>query len=118
MPRQSIDAQDVPADALDSMLGQQLRDHGFDATAIVMLGGRGAGTNSGFWSRFVMLEAVGVWAMELMHGLTGFTDLYPFGDDVDPQNPVIGMYDQMSASSATHPSAYTKLGIQWLDAAS
>ena len=27
--------------------------------------------------RFVMLEGVGVWAMEFMHSLTGFGDLYP-----------------------------------------
>ena len=113
--RHSVDQQDVPAAFLEPQIGPRLRAEGFDAAAIVMLGGRGAGTNSGFWSRFVMLEDVGVWAMELMHGLTGFTDLYAFGDDVDPQNPVIGIYDQMSAAAATHPTAYTKLGIQWLD---
>lgn len=63
-----------------------------------MLGGPGAGTNAGFWSRFVMLEPVGTWAMELMHGLTGFTDIYPCGDDVDQQDPVMGLYDEMSAA--------------------
>ena len=115
--RHSIDLQDVPATVLENEMGARLRAEGCDAAAIVMLGGRGAGTNSGFWSRFVMLEPVGTWAMELMHGLTGFTDLYPFGDDVDPQDPVIGLYDQMSAAAATHPSAYTKTGIQWLDSA-
>jgi len=31
------------------------------AAAIVMLGGPDAGTNSGFWFRFVMREAVGNW---------------------------------------------------------
>jgi hypothetical protein len=116
--RHSVDQQDVPAAILEPQIGAQLRADGCDAAAIVMLGGLGAGTNSGFWSRFVMLEGVGVWAMELMHGLTGFADLYPFGNDADPQNPVIGLYDQMSASSATHPTAYTKLGIEWLDPAS
>ncbi|WP_344055578.1 hypothetical protein, partial [Microbacterium lacus] len=115
--RHSVDQRDVPAAMLEPVIGARLRSEGFDAAAIVMLGGRGAGTNSGFWSRFVMVEDVGVWAMELMHGLTGFTDLYPFGDDIDPQNPVIGRYDQMSASTATHPTAYTKTGIQWLDPA-
>ena len=116
--RHSVDQQDVPAAILEPEIGDRLRADGCDAAAIVMLGGPGAGTNSGFWSRFVMLEGVGVWAMELMHGLTGFADLYPFGDDVDPQNPVIGLYDQMSAANATHPTAYTKLGIEWLDPAS
>jgi Tachylectin len=115
-PMQTIDQQDVPPTAFESQLGPQLRDQGCDAAAIVMLGGLGAGTNSGFWSRFVMLEGVGTWAMELMHGLTGFTDLYPFGDDADPQDPVIGTYDQMSCACATHPSAYTKAGIQWIEA--
>ncbi|HKE47847.1 MAG TPA: hypothetical protein VKB52_07260 [Rhodanobacteraceae bacterium] len=113
--RHTIDQQDVPANALEGELGASLRAQGFDAAAIVMLGGPGAGTNAGFWSRFVMLEPVGTWAMELMHGLTGFTDLYPFGDDVDTQDPVIGLYDQMSAAAATHPTAYTKTGIKWLD---
>jgi hypothetical protein len=55
--------------------------------------------------------------MELMHGLTGFTDIYPFGDDVDPQDPPMGSYDEMSAAAATHPSAYTKTGIEWIDGA-
>jgi hypothetical protein len=115
--RHSIDLQEVPAAILEGEIGARLRAEGCDAAAIVMLGGPGAGTNSGFWSRFVMREGVGVWAMELMHGLTGFGDLYPFRDDVDPQNPDIGLYDQMSAATATHPSAYTKLGIQWLQPA-
>src|SRR3982751_2357770 len=113
--RHVVDLQDVPANVLESEIGSKLRAQGCDAAAIVMLGGRGAGTNAGFWSRFVMLEQVGVWAMELMHGLTGFTDLYPFGNDVDPQDTGIGMYDEMAAASATHPTAYTKTGIQWLD---
>ncbi len=115
--RHSVDLQDVPPNILESEMGDRLRAEGCDAAAIVMLGGPGAGTNSGFWSRFVMLEPVGTWAMELMHGLTGFTDIYPFGDDVDQQDPVMGLYDEMSAASATHPSAYTKTGIQWLDPA-
>ena len=115
--RHSVDLQDVPPSILEGEIGAQLRAEGCDAAAIVMLGGPGAGMNAGFWSRFVMLEPVGTWAMELMHGLTGFTDIYQFGDDVDPQDPVIGLYDEMSAAAGTHPSAYTKAGIQWLDGA-
>jgi len=34
----------VPANVLEGQLGSQLRDQGFDAAAIVMLGGPGAGT--------------------------------------------------------------------------
>src|SRR4029077_5042275 len=108
------DLQDVPAAILESEMGARLRADGCDAAAIGMLGGPGAGTNSGFWSRFVMLEPVGTWAMELMHGLTGFTDIYPFGDDVDQQDPAMDLYDEMSAAAGTHPSAYTKVGIQWI----
>jgi hypothetical protein len=106
--RHSVDLQDVPPNILESEMSARLRAEECDAAAIVMLGGPGAGTNRGFWSRFVMLEPVGTWAMELMHGLTGFTDIYPFDDDVDQQDPVTGLYDQMSAAGATHPSAYTK----------
>jgi hypothetical protein len=73
------------------------------------MGGPGAGTSSGFWVRFVMLEGVGVWAMEFMHTLTGFGDLYPFGGNM-------GNFDEMVASGGTHPSAYTKAAIKWLDA--
>jgi hypothetical protein len=105
---QVVDSQDVPASVLEDQLGSQLRDSGFDAAAIVMLGGPGAGTNSGFWSRFVMLEGVGVWAMEFMHSLTGFGDLYPF-------NGNMGVFDEMACSCGTHPSAYTKAAIGWLD---
>jgi hypothetical protein len=108
LPMQVVDAQDVPPDALEGQLGSQLRAQGFDAAAIVMLGGLGAGTNSGFWSRFVMLEGVGVWAMEFMHSLTGFADLYPFGGNM-------GAFDEMACSCGAHPSAYTKAAIGWLD---
>ena len=108
LPMEEIDEQDVPPTALEARLGESLRSQGFDAAAIVMLGGPGAGTNAGFWSRFVMREAVGVWAMEVMHGLTGFRDLYPFGGN-------IGAFDEMACSCGTHPSAYTKAAISWLD---
>jgi hypothetical protein len=113
--RHSVNLQDVPPNILENALGARLRAEGCDAAAIVMLGGLGAGTNSGFWSRFVMLEPVGTWAMELMHGLTGFTDIYAFNDDVDLQDSVMGLYDEMSAAAGTHPCAYTKAGINWLD---
>ena len=55
-----------------------------------------------------MAEGVGVWAMEFMHSLTGFGDLYPFGG-------TMGAFDEMACSCGTHPSAYTKAAIGWLD---
>jgi hypothetical protein len=105
---QTVDAQDVPPDDLDGQLGSQLRADGYDAAAIVMLGGLGAGETIGYWCRFVMLEGVGVWAMEFMHSLTGFADLYPFGGNM-------GNFDEMDSAQGTHPSAYTKAAIGWLD---
>jgi len=105
---QTVDQQDVPPGILEPQLGPKLRQQGFDAAAIVMLGGVGAGTSAGFWVRFVMVEGVGVWAMEFMHSLTGFGDLYPFGGNM-------GAFDEMACACGTHPSAYTKTAIGWLD---
>lgn len=107
MPMETVDEQDVPPGVLEGQLGPQLRSQGFDAAAIVMLGGEGAGTNAGFWSRFVMVEGLGVWAMEFMHSLTGFADLYPFSGNMYA-------FDEMACSCGTHPSAYTKAAIGWL----
>jgi hypothetical protein len=120
MPMEVIDQQDVPPNALEAQLGSQLRDQGFNAAAIVMLGGVGAGTSQrgGFWARFVMVEKLGTWAMELMHVLTGFDDIRCQPRFVDCQNDVgdIGNFDEMAFNGGMHPSAYTKAAIGWLDA--
>lgn len=109
---------DVPKDYLEGQLGSQLRAQGFDAAAIVMLGGPGAGTSQqgGFWARFVMAEKLGTWAMEFMHVLTGFGDLYTLQGYADYPNGDMGAFDEMACNCGTHPSAYTKAAIQWLDA--
>jgi hypothetical protein len=105
LPMQTINKQDVLPWDLDSRpwqgttLGSWLRNQGVHAAQLVMLGGRGAGTSAGFWSRVVMAESNGVWLMELIHSLTGFADLYPFANDTDPPNRNIGYFDQMSTSS-------------------
>ena len=114
---QTIDKQEVAANEFEGTLGGRLRDQGMDAAVLVMLGGRGAGTNRGFWSRVVMVESNGVWLMELIHGLTGFKDLYHFANDADPPERAIDSFDEMSASSQTHPTAFTKNELGWLDAA-
>ena len=115
MPMEILDRQDVPPDALESKLGSTLRNNGFDAAALVMLGQppTGQGILGGFWARFDMSEGVGTWAMELMHCLANFDDLYPF----DAGNVFHNMdaFDQMACGCGTHPSAYTKAAIQWLD---
>ena len=117
LPMQTIDKQVVAANELEGALGGRLRDQGMQAAILIMLGGKGAGTNSGFWSRAVMAESNGVWLMELIHGLTGFKDLYSFANDADPPERSIDTFDQMSASSQTHPTAFTKNELGWLDAA-
>jgi hypothetical protein len=65
-----------------------------------------------------MAESLGVWAMELMHVLTGFDDIRCQPQFVDCPNDLgdIGNFDEMAFSRGTHPSAYTKAAIQWLDA--
>jgi hypothetical protein len=110
LPMVTLDETDVPVDALESQFGAQLRGEGFDAAALVMLGLPPTGTaqRGGFWARFDMSETLGVWAMEFMHVLTGFADLYPFGGNM-------GGFDEMACSCGTHPSAYTKRAIGWLD---
>lgn len=110
MPTEVLDQQDVPVNALEGRLGSFLRGSGFDAAALVMLGQPPTGTSmrGGFWARFDMSEGIGVWAMELMHCLTGMDDLYPFGGNM-------GAFDEMACSCGTHPSAYTKAAIGWLD---
>jgi hypothetical protein len=118
MPMQIVDRQDVAVDALEGQLGDVLRDQGFDAAAIVMLGGGGAGSAlpGGFWARFVMVEGVGVWAMELMHCLTGVVDLRTFPRYTDNQLEDMTLFDEMASARSMHPSAYTKKTMGWLDA--
>jgi negative regulator of replication initiation len=114
--RQKVDLKDPDV----QQLGSSARSQGFDAAAIVMLGGPGAGTaeQGGFLARFVMREPLGVWAMELMHVLTGFADIRCFGNFADCPDGAgdIGNFDEMAQAGGVHPSAFTKAAIQWLDA--
>jgi hypothetical protein len=105
-----LNQQDVPVDMFEAELGATLRAQGFHAAALVMLGQPPSGTAQlgGFWARFSMSEALGVWAMELMHVLANFDDLYPFGGNM-------GSFDEMAGARGTHPSAFTKSAIGWLD---
>ena len=111
LPMVEVNQLDVPVDALAGQYEQSLRNQGFDAAAIVMLGGFGAGSAqaAGFWARFVMVEGVGVWAMELTHVLTGYWDLYIVTEN-------LGSFDNMACACGTHPSAFTKQKLGWLDA--
>ena len=77
-----------------------------------MLGGvnAGQGDGGGFWARFVMAEGVGVWAMELTHVLAYYMDLYTN----DPAND-LNTFDNMDCACGTHPTAYTKVQLGWLE---
>jgi hypothetical protein len=115
-----IDRKDVRFEDDDvKQLGDEVRNLGFDAAALVMLGLPPAGTaqKGGFLARFVMKENLGTWAMELMHVLTGFDDIRCQPAFVDCPNDVgdIGNFDEMAFNGGTHPSAYTKAAIGWLD---
>jgi hypothetical protein len=121
MPQVTVDRKDVRLDHPDMQeLASEMRDKGFDAAAIVMLGGPGAGTaeEGGFLARFAMREKLGTWAMELLHVLTGFTDIRcrPGFTDCEGGLRDIGNFDEMSFNGGMHPTAYTKTGMGWLDA--
>jgi hypothetical protein len=66
-------------------------------------------SNLRHWCYVSTGEGLGVWAMELMHTLTGFGDLYQTTD----ARP--GAFDNMDCACGTHPSAFTKLKLNWLD---
>lgn len=53
-------------------------------------------------------QSIGVWAMELLHIICRFGDLYF-------SVPALGQFDVMSCACGTHPTAYTKTEFGWLD---
>ncbi len=58
-------------------------------------------------STFSVSQNLGVWAMEVLHAVTHFGDLY----NVSPQP---GRFDVMACACATHPSSHTKAWMGWL----
>ena len=106
---------DVPPDALEARLGNQLRALGYDGAAIVMLGGPGGGSTTGYWSRFSMLDDHGVWVGEIVHqtNLCNLPDLLDFTDEFPDEN--MGVYDQEAGYGYTHFSVWTKRAIGWLN---
>src|SRR5262245_6206448 len=115
LPMRTIDRIDVLPAQFEAELGASLRSEGFDHACLVMLGGVGAGTNAGFWSRFVMKEHTGVWAMEMIHGISGMRDLYQLSGYSDPKIREIGRFDEMSEARLSHPTAFSKRMLGWLD---
>jgi hypothetical protein len=80
---------------------------------LARLDGEGADNaqSAGFWTRLIMADGVGMWAMELLHVLTGYRDLYLFAEH-------LGWFDNMACNCGTHFSAYTKQKLGWLDPSS
>jgi hypothetical protein len=114
LPPQTIAEKDVPPDALEATMGNQLRSEGFDGAAIVMLGGPGGGSTSQLsnfaWSRFCMSDNLGAWVGEILHqtNLCDLPDLFDWGGNMGP-------FDQEAGYLATHLSGWTKRAVGWLD---
>lgn len=110
----------IAPDALEATLGNQLRSDGFVGAAIVMLGGPGGGQTAQLanfaWSRFCMSDNLGNWAGEILHqtNLCDLPDLFDFAGDY-PSGANMGPFDQEAGYLATHPSAWTKRAVGWLD---
>jgi hypothetical protein len=56
---------------------------------------------------FSTRQGIGVWAMEVLHAVTHFGDLY----NVTPHP---GRFDVMACNCGTHPSTHTKAAMGWL----
>jgi hypothetical protein len=110
----------IPPDALEATMGNQLRSEGFVGAAIVMLGGPHGGQTTQpanfSWSRFCMSDDLGNWAGEILHqtNLCDLPDLFDFAGDY-PSGDNMGPFDQEAGYLATHPSAWTKRAVGWLD---
>jgi len=94
---------------------QRLKAEEYSSGVLVTLGGRGAGKTEGFWSRVAMEEGNGTWLHEILHAITHLQDLYHFNNDIDPEDRGIKLFDIMSAGQMTHPTAFTKHELGWLD---
>jgi hypothetical protein len=119
LPPQTVTEDDVPPDALEATMGVQLRSEGFVGAAIVLLGGPGGSTSqlSNFaWSRITMDDDLGRWVGELLHQ-TNLCDLPDFFDYAGhyASGDNMGPFDQEAGYQATHPSAWTKRAVGWLD---
>jgi hypothetical protein len=110
LPAQTIAEKDVPPDVLEATMGAQLRSEGFLGAAIVMPGGACGTTtvNTTFnWTRICMGD-------ELLHNQCDLPDLFDYaGNYASGDN--MGPFDQEAGYEATHPSAWTKRAVGWLN---
>ena len=119
-PNPSVGA-DVGKTMGNAIAASQPRVAGYDYVMVVFPPGIPNIRSWAFWggdqaTSYVFLDnPLGAWAMELLHIVTEFGDLY--GPPVNrPLSP--GNLDEMDTSGAMHPSTFTKLRMGWLDAAS
>jgi hypothetical protein len=116
LPMQTSDTDNTLPAEFEDRLGGELRARGFDHAVLVSVSA--GGTNQVYWSRVLLADGIGPWLMEIIHGICDYPDLYDFGNDVDPPDRDINTFDQMSASTGTHPTMFTKLKFGWADGSS
>lgn len=110
LPPQTIAEKDVPPDALEATMGNQLRSEGFDGAAIVMLGGPGGGSTSQLsnfaWSRFCMSDNLGAWVGEILHqiNLCDLPDLFDWGGNMGPFDQEAAISPLISRAGRNGPS--------------
>lgn len=115
-PMEEVAQLEVEVDALEYKWGDKLRQLGFDGAALVAQGTgasvSGRAQAAGFWARFdfggAATAVLGVWAMELIHLFTGYWDLYIVENN-------LSTYDNMACACGSHPCAFTKRAVGWLD---
>ena len=106
---------DTMGAALESVAG-----YGYDACCAVLPSGGPHRNGFAWWhgpevhgyesfARVNLAEAMGVWAMELIHCLGDFGDLYN-------TVPHLTGFDNMACSCGTHPTVHTKVHLGWLNA--
>lgn len=117
-PNPSVGA-DVGKTMGNAIAASQPRVSGYDYVMVVFPPGIPNIRSWAFWgggqaTSYMFLDnPLGAWAMELLHMVTEFGDLYgpPANRPLSPGN-----LDEMDTSGAMHPSTFTKLRMGWLDA--
>ena len=116
-PQETMEV-DVPPNLLEASTGAQLRSEHFVGAAIVLPGGACGETimNTSFnWTRICMGDQLGGWVGELLHNQCNLPDLFDYAGDNPPTGDNMGPFDEEAGYDATHPSAWTKRAVGWLD---
>lgn len=125
--RATLDARVFPAqtaetgdDPLEVGMRSLPPGHGYTTALLVLPDGGPDRTGYAWWhdpspingitnfARVNLQEELGVWAMELLHIITEFADLYY-------TDPHLDGFDNMASAEGQHPTAHTKQAMQWLD---